>query len=217
MRAPIRSESDAFRLTWLTAVVAGLSLLLGWLTAPLVGVTLFVLLLLTISIAYVRAPDPDRRSALRGAAETARARRSRSERRHLLVVDNETLAGRELRDRILGSGDGRVEVDILAPVLTSRVHLGVTDIDRKLDDARERLRRSLAWAREQRIHARGEIGSTSPVIAIEDELRAFGADEVIVVTHPRERETWQERDELERLRGDLDLPVMHVVVGDTDS
>jgi hypothetical protein len=90
--------------------------------------------------------------------------------------------------------------------------LGVTDIDRELDEARERLRRSLAWARAHRIHARGEVGSTSPVVAIEDELRAFGADEVIVVTHPRERETWQERDELERLRGELDVPITHVVI-----
>jgi hypothetical protein len=103
----------------------------------------------------------------------------------VLVVANETLGGSELRERILGSGSERVEVDVLAPVLTSRVHLGVTDIDRELDEARERLRRSLAWARAHRIHARGEVGSTSPVVAIEDELRAFGADEVIVVTHTR--------------------------------
>jgi hypothetical protein len=217
MRAPIRSEPDAFRLTWLTALVAGFSLLIGWLTTPLVGAALFALVLLTTTIAYLRAPDPSRRNALREAAEAPRARRTRSASRHVLVVANQTLAGRELRDRILGSGDGRVDVDILAPVLTSRVHLGVTDIDREIDEARERLRRSLAWARAQRIPARGEVGSTSPVIAIEDELRAFGADAVIVVTHPREHETWQERDELERLRGDLDLPITHVVVGDADS
>jgi hypothetical protein len=36
---------------------------------------------------------------------------------------------------------------------------------------------------------------------------------VIVVTHPRERETWQERGELERLRRELDVPVSHIAVG----
>ena len=35
---------------------------------------------------------------------------------------------------------------------------------------------------------------------------------MIVVTHPRDCETWQERGELERLRRELDVPVTHVVV-----
>lgn len=214
MRSPIRSEPDAFRLSLLTALVVGISVLVGWLTVPLAGLALFALVMLATAIGYLRAPDPDRRSGLREAVRTPHRKRARSDGRHVLVIANETLTGSELRDRILGSGGEHVEVDVLAPVLTSRVHLGVTDIDRELDDARERLRRSLAWARAQRIHARGEVGSTSPVVAIEDELRAFGADEVIVVTHPRERETWQERDELERLRDELDVPITHLVVDD---
>jgi hypothetical protein len=57
------------------------------------------------------------------------------------------------------------------------------------------------------------VGDPSPTTALEDELRTFGANEVIVVTHPRDRETWQERGELARLRRELDVPVTHVVVG----
>jgi hypothetical protein len=70
----------------------------------------------------------------------------------------------------------------------------------------------LAWAHERRIVARGEVGDPSPTTAIADELRAFGADEVIVVTHPRDRQTWQERGELARLRRELRVPVSHVVI-----
>ncbi len=44
-------------------------------------------------------------------------------------------------------------------------------------------------------------------------MRDFSADQVIVVTHPRERETWQEQGELERLRRELDVPVTHVMLG----
>ena len=77
-----------------------------------------------------------------------------------------------------------------------------------------RLERSLAWARERGIAARGEIGDPNPTSAIEDELRDFGADEVLVVTHPRERQTWQERGELERLQRELDVPVTHIVAGE---
>lgn len=72
----------------------------------------------------------------------------------------------------------------------------------------------MAWAREQGIAVRGTLGDPSPTTAIEDELRRFGADEVIVATHPSTSQTWQERGELERLQRELDMPVTHVVVGD---
>jgi metallophosphoesterase superfamily enzyme len=57
------------------------------------------------------------------------------------------------------------------------------------------------------------VGDPSPTTALAYELRTFGANEVIVVTHPRDRETWQERGELARLRRELDVPVTHFVVG----
>ena len=101
---------------------------------------------------------------------------------------------------------------MLAPVLASHLHYAVSDIDGELAEARTRLERSLAWAHEHKIVARGEVGDPNPTTALEDELRTFGADEVIVVTHPRDRETWQERGELARLRRELDIPVTHVVL-----
>jgi hypothetical protein len=100
----------------------------------------------------------------------------------VLVIANEPLGGGELRDRIRGLDETQVEVDVLAPVLSSRAHLAYTDIDKELSQAHRRLARSLAWVRAQGFVARGEVGDPSPTTAIEDELRDFGADEVIVVT-----------------------------------
>jgi hypothetical protein len=214
MRAPVRSEEDAFRLAMLGAAAIVVCVLAGWLIAPLAGVALFAVLLAVALVAYLRAPDPSRRRPLREAAHAPHPHGAESGVRHVLVVANETLAGDELRERIAGPDGTPVEVDVLAPVLTSHVHLGVTDVDRETRAAQRRLERSLAWMRAQRIRAHGSVGRTSPEQAIEDELRDFGADEVIVVTHPRERASWQERGELERLRAELDVPIAHVVVGD---
>jgi hypothetical protein len=214
VRIPIRSEREAFRLTVAGAVVIAVAVLIGWLTEPVVGVAVFLLAFVLAAIAYLRAPNPDRHTPLREAAHEAHPHGAPAATRRVLVVANEALSGSELRERILGRDRGRTEVDILVPVLTSHLHYGVSDIDRELEQARARLEISLAWAREQGIIARGEVGDPSPTSAIEDELRDFGADEVIVVTHPSERETWQERGELERLRHELDLPVTLVVVGD---
>jgi hypothetical protein len=153
MRTPIRSEGDAFRLTLLGAAAVMVCVLVGWLLAPWVGVALFVVVLAVALLAFLRAPDPDRRRPLREAAQARHPHGPRPGVRHVLVVANETLAGAELCERIVGSDGGRVEVDVLAPVLASPVHVGVTDIDRETREAHRRLERSLAWARAQ-VHPR---------------------------------------------------------------
>jgi GABA permease len=60
--------------------------------------------------------------------------------------------------------------------------------------------------------ATGDIGDGDPVQAMEDGLRVFGADEVIVSTHPPGRSHWLERDVVERARERFDVPITHVVV-----
>ena len=213
MRAPFRSESDAFRFTLGGAATVALSVLIGLLSNPWVGLGVFLLAAVVAASSYLYVARQDRRAVLQEAATGTFSRKSARRRRHVLVVANQALAGTELRQRILERDDGRVLVDVLAPVLTSHVHYAMSDIDRELADARDRLTRSLVWAREQGIAVRGRVGDPSPTTAIEDELRRFGADEVIVVTHPTATLTWQERRELERLQ-QLDVSVTHVVPDD---
>jgi hypothetical protein len=212
MRPPIRSESDAFRLTLGLSLLMVVSATVGALVEPIVGFGTFMAVVVIVAVVYVSNAGSDPRPTLREAADGPHPHGAEPGRRHVLVVANEVLCGDALREQIMCGGPGCVELDVLAPVLTSRVHLQVTDIDRELNEARGRLARSLAWARANGLHARGEVGDVSTTTAIEDELRDFGADEVIVVTYPRDRETWQERRELERLRRELDVPVTQIVV-----
>lgn len=211
MRAPIKSESDAFRFTMAATGVIAASLLIGWATEPVVGIAVFAAAALVAAGAYVVVGRRDRRPVLREAAGEPHPHGAPG-RRHVLVVANIALSGDELRERILAAASRDTEFDILAPVLSSRVHYTVSDVDDELAEARDRLRRSLAWADRAGLAARGEIGDPSPTTALEDELRDFSADEVIVVTHPPETETWQEQAELERLRRELDVPVWHFSV-----
>lgn len=213
MRAPITSESDAFRVTLGGALLMLVSVVVGWLAMPLAGVAVFVLGGGLAATGYVHVARADRRPILRDAAQAPHPHGAGLGEPHVLVVANEALSGTELRERILRHGH-RVELDVLAPVLTSHLHYGVSDIDRELEHARARLQRSLAWAGTLNIIVRGEVGDPNPMTALEDELRDFGADEVIVVSHPQELETWQERAELKRLQQELDVPVTRVVVSD---
>lgn len=212
-RWPITSEQDAFRLTLAGTATMAASVLLGWFVHPLAGVGLLVVVALAALTAYVRfagrEPDP----GLRRAAHGPHPHGGPPGTRHVLVVANETVDDGALPERLLSGEDGRVEVDVLAPVLTPPTHYVVSDIDYELEEARSRLERSLEWMHAHGVRARGAVGDPNPITAIEDELRDFGADEIIVVTHPRERESWQERGELERLRRELDVPITHVVLG----
>ena len=207
MRFPIRSEADAFHFAVATGLLAGVGVLIGALSTPLAGLIAFVVLAVLALSAYLASADGERRRPLREAAEAPHPHSGVPGARHVLVVANESLQGEELRARIVGGADGRVELDVLAPVLSSRTHLAYTDIDREMSRARERLESSLSWARTQGFLAHGRIGDMSPTASIEDELRAFGADEVIVVTSSDgEDGHWQERDQLRRLRAELDVP-----------
>jgi hypothetical protein len=63
------------------------------------------------------------------------------------------------------------------------------------------------------IVARGQVGDHhDPNVAIEDALREFAADEVVISTHPPERSKWLERGVVERAERDVPLPVTHVIV-----
>lgn len=211
MQLPIRSERDAFRATLAGAALIGCSVLVGWLTAPAIGALVFVVVGTAAAVLVLLRPDPDPNLSLLDAVHDTHPHGPRHGERRLLVVANDDLGGDALLRRISGAGD--VEVDILAPVLTSPIHSACSDVDRETGEARDRLRRSLAWAHEHGIVARGTVGDPDPMTAIEDALRDYGADEVIVVTHPDERETRQERHELSHLRRDLDVPITRVVAG----
>jgi hypothetical protein len=211
MRTPIKSEGDAFRLVCSTAGLCGLSIALGTVTRPGLGAIGLGLGLLAALAWEFLTVDGERRRPLREAAAAPHAVPSDGSWR-ILVVANESLGGDAMRDRIMAPDGTQPELVVVAPVLPSRVHYVATDIDREMGDARKRLEDSLAWASAQGVRAWGVIGNTNPLTAIEDELRRYGADEVIVATHTRDRANWMERRIVRRVREELDLPVTQIEI-----
>jgi hypothetical protein len=212
MRNPIRSETDAFYLAFGAAAVIAAAVAVGALTDPLVGVALVVGCIVGALAWEVATKDPDRRQPLREAARQGPAAGS-SPRRRVLVVANRTLAGEELRAQMHEAAVGDAEFHVVAPIHCSRVHYIVSDVDTELEEARARLAAALAWAEAEGLDATGTVGDPNAALgAIEDELRLFGADEVIISTHPPGRSNWLETGIVQRLQAELDVPVKHVVV-----
>jgi hypothetical protein len=132
-----------------------------------------------------------------------------------LVVVNEQVAGSDLRDALLRQlGDQVSEVFVVAPALVdSGLKHTMGDVDDAIEPARERLRVTLEELRRAGLEARGEVGDSDPMQAINDEILKFEPDQVLVVAHRDEDGAFAEKGLLEQIDRDLDLPVLELVVG----
>jgi hypothetical protein len=139
--------------------------------------------------------------------------RTANGRFRILAIANETLEGDELHNLIVDHALGRaVDVIVVAPALNSRVRHWFSDEDRARRDADIRLERSLARLARAGLASYGWVGDADPLVAIDDALAVFPADQLIISTHPERRSNWLARDVVVRARQRFGLPVAHVVV-----
>lgn len=131
-----------------------------------------------------------------------------------LVVVNEAVVGDALRDRLIEQlGEGVGEVFVVAPAVTeSALRHTMGDVDGAIGPAEERLRRTLETLRAAGIEAKGEVGDSEPLLALQDELLKFHPDRVIVLAHPDEEAAFAERGLFEQAERDLDIPITELVV-----
>jgi hypothetical protein len=207
MHNPLRSEADVFRLVVVIVGAAALVVALALITEPVWGILLAVLL---IAVGIGGAWRVTRGSEPREIP----APLSTDGTRRILVVANQTAAGKELleelRNRCRG---GDCEVLLVSPALVgSRAERWASDIDHGLDLARERMARSVTALRGVGVEVRAEVADPDPNMAIEDALRSFPADEIVISTLPPGESRWLEHDVVERTRREVDLPMTHVVV-----
>lgn len=135
-----------------------------------------------------------------------------AETRKLLVVANETVAGRALLDAVKRHADeGPVAVHVVCPQNMPKHGFVIYD-DSVRGAAENRLRTTLAQMREIGVEATGEVMDPDPFAAVADALLDESYDEIIVSTHPATRSGWLRQDLFTRLTQSTGLPVEHVVV-----
>ena len=207
MHNPLRSEADAFR--WVVVIGVGAASVVGLtlLTRPAIGVAWAALLIgFGAGVAYRTS-----RGSLRGNVVLTRGEDGRH---RLLVVANETVGGAALREEIRNRTRGRdSEILVVTPALaSSRAAHWASDVDEAMELARQRMELSLIEIDRLGLRAKGEIGDSDPNVAIEDALRVFPADEIVISTHPPDRSRWLEHGVVDKAREQIDLPITHVVV-----
>jgi hypothetical protein len=205
VRNPFKSEAEAFQLVLLALGYFGLIIIAAAINRW-IGVAVFVVLTLGAILWIVRArrEPPVRRAPQQQSAP--------GERR-ILVIANETVGGESLREEIRRRAEDYDErVRVICPAVMSAVRFFASDEDAARAKAQDRLDHSLSRLREIGVNCEGEVGDADPLQAIEDALRTFGADEIIISTHPEGRSHWLERGVVRGARERFDVPITHVVV-----
>jgi len=203
---PLRSEAEAFRF-----LIASIGYFAAIVIASLVGgrwvgLGVFVALTAVVIGWWLRARREER------PRQTVPRPHAAGEHR-ILVIANETVGGQTLRSMILErSLDVREEVLVVTPALNTPLRTWTSDEDDARAAAQDRLDTSLAKLAEAGVQARGEVGDGDPLQAIEDALRTFGADEIIISTHPEGRSNWLERGVVAKARERFAVTITHVVV-----
>jgi hypothetical protein len=134
--------------------------------------------------------------------------------RHVLVVANETVAGKTLIDLIKQrAAEGPVRVTVVSPQNDPPAGFVVYEESRR-SSAERRLRRTLDLLHEAGIAARGAVVDPDPLQALKDAMYEYRpVDEVVISTHPGAvRSSWLRAGLVERARKAVDVPVTHVEV-----
>jgi len=204
MRNPLRTEAEAFR--FLVVAIVGAALIVGasrintW-----VGVGVAVVVVAGVSWWYWRQPSP--------GPPPVKVRTDEHSAHRILVIANETVGGRVLIEELIRRAGGReAEILVVAPALNSQLRHWVSDEDQARAAAQERVQASVARLTETGLAVRGEVGDGEPLQAMEDALRTFGADEIVISTHPVGRSHWLEQGLVQKARERFPVPITHVIV-----
>jgi hypothetical protein len=133
--------------------------------------------------------------------------------KRLLVVATAPVDPGLLRDRVREhAGDG-AEVRVVAPASDlSPLQWLATDEDKARAEAAEIAESAERAVQPEATRVEAEVGDTDPVQAIEDALRQWPAEEVLVVTRPGDEASWLEEDSAEEASERFGIPVTHLVV-----
>jgi hypothetical protein len=131
--------------------------------------------------------------------------------RRVLVVATTSIPEADLRERVRSHAGEDAELLVVAPASKISKLDWLTNAE---DDARAE-----AAQRAEEVAEGGpgddvetRVGDSDPVKAIEDALREFPAEELIVITRPDEEAAWLEEGSGVAAQNRFSLPVTHLVV-----
>ena len=132
--------------------------------------------------------------------------------RRVLALVSEPVSGAALKQAIGGDRAEAAEVLVVAPALNSPLRFWTSDADDAIARAEEVAQESAERMEEEGVDAVGDTGESDPLLALQDALQTFDADEIVLFTHPDGQRNWAEEGVVEEAERRFELPVRHLLV-----
>ena len=129
----------------------------------------------------------------------------------ILALVAEPVSGDALRNAV-GDDAEDAEVLVVAPALESRSRWLLDDPDPAIERAEQVQEETVERMGEEAVDAAGDTGEADPLLAIQDALQSFDADEIVLFIHPDGESNWLEEGLVEDARERFDLPVRHLEI-----
>jgi hypothetical protein len=130
----------------------------------------------------------------------------------ILVVANETLGGRKLRELLEQKAKVNPSLHVRLVIPQSRPRRGsVIYVQSVRDAAQVRLDLALSVLDELGFEATGEVGDSDPFHATMDAIAERKPDEIVISTLPVAASGWLRRDLVERVADASGIAVQHVI------
>ena len=127
----------------------------------------------------------------------------------ILVVTTEPVSADQLRAALQGDADlTDAEVMVVAPALhRSALRFWMSDADDAIARAEQVRRKSLEQLSEAGVAATADTGEASTADAIEDALKTFPAERIVVFTHPQGEQRYREDLDPDAVEARFRIPV----------
>jgi hypothetical protein len=127
----------------------------------------------------------------------------------VLVLTSEPITAQQLRDALGTDADpAESEVMVVAPALqNSGLKFWLSDADDAIARADQVRRESVEQLGHEGVPATGDTGESDPEVAIEDALKTFAADRIVLFTHQGDAQRYREDLDERELAERFGLPV----------
>ena len=132
--------------------------------------------------------------------------------KRILALVSEPVSGEALKSAVGRERAEEAEVLVVAPALNSRTRFLFSDTDDAIGRAEAVEEETVERMNEEGVDAAGDTGESDPLLAIQDALQTFDADEIVLFTHPGGQANWLEEGLVDDAHTRFDRPVRHLLV-----
>ena len=130
----------------------------------------------------------------------------------ILALVSEPISADALRAAVGEEAAENAEVLVVAPALNSKKRFFLADPDPAIERAEAVQEETVERLDEEGIDAAGDTGEEDPLLALQDALVTYDADEIVLFTHAGVKRNWLEDGLVEQAKERFTTPVRHMVV-----